>query len=301
METINAKCSKCGYDFEVKLIPTKGVQTYSVFCPRCKEKFKISLNGEKKDKTDYILRPKDYEKKPPEWLKPKKERNDYSLPPPKNYEEKIPQLVRQKEHTSLLPIAGSLLIIAFLMGIICGARVLFKVEEMIERSFGRSGIIKGKVVDENGRPLEGARVEVVDEDISDITDSLGEYELRNVPGGTKKIKASMKGKTSIYKWVLVKSDEHTIDFILINGTGEKEESNSIDKNVFQKISYVCGSTMIIGSIFALLGGISAIKQKNYQLAFIGALMGIASFGFGFSSLLSFIALILIWKSKEFFK
>ena len=62
------------------------------------------------------------------------------------------------------------------------------------------------------------------------------------------------------------------------------------------IGLVCGIMMVVFAIFALLGGIFALKQKNYKFALMGAIIGILSLGFIFGSILSIIALIMIFKS-----
>lgn len=303
MEAIKTICPKCGYDFEVKLFSSQDIQIYSVSCRSCKEKFKINLNGEpiKEIESDFNLptEPFDYGLPPPKDTYGPPHPNDYRLPPPEEPYGQPPWVKPKKEKSTMLPVAGLLLIIVFILGTIFGAFTFIVGEELFE-GFGSSGKISGNVVDENGSPIVDAKVEVVGEGEYDFTDTSGKYELTNVPGGYQKIRALKDNKTSVYTWVLMIGNEENIDFTLKNGTGEIEKSSSVNKGYFKTTIYVCGIISIVGSIFALVGGIFAIMQKNYNLAFIGALFGIASIGFVFGTILSIIALIMIWKSKDSF-
>ena len=64
---------------------------------------------------------------------------------------------------------------------------------------------------------------------------------------------------------------------------------------------VCGAIMIILGIIALLGGLMALRRKMWALALVGSILGLFTIGFyGISSLLSFVALIiLVIARKEF--
>ena len=65
--------------------------------------------------------------------------------------------------------------------------------------------------------------------------------------------------------------------------------------------FVCGAIFIVLSIITLLGGVMAMRRKMWGLALVGSILGLFTIGFfGISSLLSFIALIvLIIARKEF--
>ena len=70
---------------------------------------------------------------------------------------------------------------------------------------------------------------------------------------------------------------------------------------FGTIWMICGVIGIILSIIVLVGGVMAIKKKNWAFALIGSIIGLVSVGFYLGSLLSLIALILIVISKDEFK
>lgn len=75
----------------------------------------------------------------------------------------------------------------------------------------------------------------------------------------------------------------------------------IGGGLFTTIILVCGAIEIVFGILALLGGLMAIRRKMWALALVGSILGLFTFGFyGLSSILSFVALIiLVISHKEF--
>jgi hypothetical protein len=55
------------------------------------------------------------------------------------------------------------------------------------------GTVAGRIVDENGDPIEGANVSVFGYDIYNTTNADGTYSLTEVPGGAQKLNVSMDG------------------------------------------------------------------------------------------------------------
>ena len=64
----------------------------------------------------------------------------------------------------------------------------------------------------------------------------------------------------------------------------------------------CASIGIVISIFPILGGILAIRRKNWGVSLACSIIGVLSIGILFtSSLFSFIAIIILFVSKKEFK
>jgi MFS family permease len=84
-----------------------------------------------------------------------------------------------------------------------------------------------------------------------------------------------------------------------NTTGTMEFETFFDW--YLSIFIICGIVMIIFSIFALLGGILSLKRKMWGIAITCSVLGLFSYGFLVSSILSLVALILIAISKEEFE
>lgn len=63
---------------------------------------------------------------------------------------------------------------------------------------------------------------------------------------------------------------------------------------------ICGIIGITFSVFAIVGGIFAIQRRMWGLALTGSILGLFIIGFGISSLLSLVALILLALSHREF-
>jgi len=98
----------------------------------------------------------------------------------------------------------------------------------------------------------------------------------------------LAGIISIAFWALVFTDPLVLGFAaMIPGV--------------TAIIIVCGAIAIILSLLTLLGGVMAFRRKMWGLALLGSILGLFTFGFfGISSLLSFIALILVAISRNEF-
>lgn len=71
----------------------------------------------------------------------------------------------------------------------------------------------------------------------------------------------------------------------------------------QAVFTICGVTECVLSIFAILGGIFALKRKMKTVALVGGILGVFTIGpiFFISTILSLIGLILIIMSKNEFQ
>ena len=90
-------------------------------------------------------------------------------------------------------------------------------------------------------------------------------------------------------------DLDTMDF-------EDEIGEELDPDLFDTVLNVCGVLILIFGIFLMIGGIFAIKRVHWSISMLGAILGLFSLGpWFFGSILSFIALILLFLSKDEFK
>ena len=82
---------------------------------------------------------------------------------------------------------------------------------------------------------------------------------------------------------------------------EVKLSDGTDNKVVAYDTTGCSIIIFIFSIFALLAAISCLKRKHFDLAMVGSIVSIFSFGFFMiGSILCIIAIIIIFKSKEEF-
>jgi len=67
-------------------------------------------------------------------------------------------------------------------------------------------------------------------------------------------------------------------------------------------TFICFILPLIFSVFSILGGLSILNRKNFQLGLMGAIFGILSWGFYIGAFVSFIVLlVLIFSYDEFIK
>ncbi|MEF8832487.1 MAG: hypothetical protein V5A66_03090 [Candidatus Thermoplasmatota archaeon] len=98
-------------------------------------------------------------------------------------------------------------------------------------------------------------------------------------------------------------------FLLDSGSIDIEEElenenviQEIDPGLIDMITNACGVLVLVLGIFLLIGGILAIKRIHWGISMLGAILGLFSFGPWFlGSLLSFLALIFLYLSKDEFK
>lgn len=84
------------------------------------------------------------------------------------------------------------------------------------RCFAQSAIITGKVIS-NRSPIEFATISLEGTSIGTSTDSMGNYQLKDIPVGTHGLKVSYIGYEEIIKSILIKKKENlTINFDLTN-------------------------------------------------------------------------------------
>ena len=109
------------------------------------------------------------------------------------------------------------------------------------------------------------------------------------------------GLLGIYTWgSTAVFDINTIDSTVIEQFQQSGVEITIEQ--IQDILGICSIIGIILSIFPLLGGILSIKRKMWGFTIIMSIIGLFTIGpFLLSSILSFIALILIALSKNEFQ
>ncbi len=204
---------------------------------------------------------------------------------------------RQHKRKSSKPtIAGVLLIIAAVLGLIIGVGGLAMGAMFSDMDEGfvffdeeTEDDINGKVTLLNGTPVENATVSIVGEPLSTITDGDGNYLIYNVPTGNQKLKVEKEGYNTIIRKVYIgpsnfgrdfdrdhedEDDDNDFDFTLTEGNGEIEDGEYPPWDFISNIMIVCAALIIIFSIFAILGGIYALKRKKFGIALLGAVLGL---------------------------
>lgn len=95
-------------------------------------------------------------------------------------------------------------------------------------------------------------------------------------------------------------DEDALNEIIEDNSQLQDLDQEITSQDIKNVFYVCGSISIIISIFLILGGILAIKRKMWFFCFITSIMGLVLLLFVLPGLISIIAVIFLYLSKNEF-
>lgn len=280
-------CPKCEHTFV--LDAPSHVTKHSVTCPKCGHNFNINPS-----KTSRIV----------------DQDEDYSWE--ECGEPRKTVLSALKERTNKPMIAGTLLIVAFVLGASWGGSFVFA-DSLLKDSMrqttitGITGSINGTVTDQNNTPLLGVNITVETMNMSTTTNENGSYSLTKIPLGIHRLNLTKEGyRTQIYE-ILISPFQTTTYNMKMTSVGNQSEypaeNHTIDQ-LWSKIRtslFFCSAVFIVFAIFALVGAVYAIKRKQYPVAIIGSIFGILSFGFLIGSICSIIALVLLIISKEEFE
>ncbi len=222
-----------------------------------------------------------------------------------------------KKKSSKPTVAGVLLIIAAILGLIAGVAAVGIGGIGIGMFFeDTEGDVYGTVTYQNGTGAENVTISIVGEDLSTQTDKDGYYVIHNVPSGNQKIRVEKDGyNTIIYKTTIspedfnvddsesndehhdVEREDNEIDFKLTVGDDELERGTSTPFAIIEGFLVICGALIIIFSIFAMIGAVHAFRRKSWKIALLGSILGLFTI---FGTLFALIALLIIALSRDEF-
>lgn len=231
-----------------------------------------------------------------------------------------PSAYAPKRHSSKPGIAGALMILTAILGLISAVFFFggsYFVGDMGEgfEFFGEDGKgdIYGTVTFLNGTPVENATISIVGESLSTQTDDHGNYMIYNVPSKNHEIKVEKEGyNTIIYKAYIAPSDfnveqhqgnkdsnsENEFDFVLTPGNEELERGSYPPFQLIGGIMIICAVVIIILSIITLFGGYYALKRKKFGFVIAGAILGLFT---GIGIIFALIAIFILVLSRDEFK
>jgi len=199
-----------------------------------------------------------------------------------------------KRRTNKPTIAAVLLISVFAIGITSAAFSDTFIETPLDvlANVGMTGSVDLIVLDQSNNSLE--EVSITIDGKSTDTDKNGSYSVENISLGLKKVEVSLTDYKKVTLEILVVpfiTSYHEI--IMENGNDEKYIP-------FDTIG--CSIIIVIFSVFALLAAVMSLKRQHIDVAVVGSILGIFSFGFlMIGSIISVIALIIILKSRDEFE
>ena len=198
-----------------------------------------------------------------------------------------------KPRTDKPMIAAILLICVFILGISSAAfsETFIGSPLSVLSDIGMTGKVDFKIVDQLNNSLYNVSI-IIDEKYG-ITNDKGEYSVENITLGINEAEIIISENKTINVEILVTPFINSYNKIIVD-----EDS----KKLIPYETMGCSIILIIFSIIALLGAVATLKRQHFDVAVVGALLGIFSFGFFLvGSILSIISLFLILSSKEEFE
>ncbi len=235
-------------------------------CPNCGMKFKVNVDGEK-----------------------------YS------WENEAPMIhpsMHLKTKSMKPVIAGILLIVTLLLGMVLSA-VFFSGVSIIE-SAHINCTFNGTVVDDNGNPLEGVTVSVINHpEISNVTTKdNGKFSLSNITAGKQTLQLTKEGyKTTNIKVIVLPQNIESENFVMKEGSGEISTESLLAK-IFIDYAPWISSIILVMSIISGIGGVASLIRKYFPITIIGSVAGFFTI---IGIPLGIIAIVLLLLSKDEFE
>jgi len=201
-----------------------------------------------------------------------------------------------KPKTDKPTIAAVLLITVFVLGITSAVFTDAFIEAPLDAlsTIGMTGTVELVLIDQSNNSL--GNVSVTIDDVSSTTNANSIYSFKNIPPGVKTVELSLDGYKTQTREILV--------FPLITSSHEitMNEQDEVDKEYIPFESVGCSVILVIFSVFALLAAIMSFERQHLDVAIVGSIIGIFSFGFFMiGSIISIIALIIILKCRDEFE
>lgn len=250
-------------------IPADG-KKHEAVCPKCEKKFIIRTKCSPKESEDGCY-----------W-------EEYGEP-------RKTILSSIKPKTNRPKIAAIILVCVFALGLTTAASSEVFIESSLDvaSSFGMTGTVEIHVTNQTNKSIENIQVNIKGVDSVKKTGN-GSYLAENVEVGIREITITSSEYSNLTQEILV-----TPFFKSYHKIKMKEETDN-EKNYFDTTS--CSIILMIFSVFALLGAVASLKREHFDVAVAGSIVSIFSFGFFMiGSILSLIAFIIVFKSKEEFE
>ena len=260
-------CPKCKHEFVLDV--PKNCEKHEVVCPKCKNKFFIrakSPNQKSDEECSWV-----------EYGEPRKT-----------------ILSSIKRNTNRPKISAILLMCVFILGITTAifSETFITTSMDVASGVGLTGSVEILVTDLSNNSLENINIEINGK--TGTTNQKGIFFAENIELGIQTLKISSNIYENQTREILI------TPFFNIESTFKIEQGASNKKSSYDAIG--CSIIFAIFSIFALLGAITSFKRQHLDVAIVGSLIGIFTFGFFFiGSILSIIAFVFIMKSREEFE
>lgn len=262
-------CPKCKHEF---VIDTPDNSTkYEVVCPSCKNKFTIQPTSPDSKSEDDC-----------HWEEHGEPRKTI--------------LSSIKPSTDKPTIAAVLLIAVFALGIASAAFPNAFIEAPLDTlsTIGMTGTVELVVIDQSNNSLGNVTITV--DGVSNTTNVNGAYSVSNISLGVRTVYLSLNGYKTQTREILV------VPFIISSHEITMNEEDEVDKEYIPFDTIGCSIILVIFSVFALIAALMSFERQHLDVAVVGSILSIFSFGFfAIGSIISIIALIIILKCRDEFE
>ena len=193
--------------------------------------------------------------------------------------------------------ASALFMITFILCLVHVGAVLYYSSGILTPDEALGGVceIAGEVRDPAGNPVADATVVVTDSSRSAFTNADGWYVMRGLSQGQHRVEATAEG----YNTMSVKVDMRpnllkSLDFTLDKDADDitLDESATVDFSLARDSYLWSAPLFIVLSAFALAAALMALRKEPSRMTVLLGALSVASFGFGFGSVLAIVGTIM---------
>ncbi len=202
--------------------------------------------------------------------------------------------------------AGIILVIVALLGFFAGGTYFMHWTEY-ETIVDDVGLVnvQGVIQTDDGEPLENVEITLDGQNWTWNTNEQGRFYIYDVEGGIREITFNLENyEEQTQKIELEVGRINVVNAILEEGSCSND-CKYIDKT-FEvdnpaEISLVLSIIIILFSVVTFYGSIAALRKSDFSMALIGSVAGILSYGFMLGSILSIVAMLMIFSDRDAFE
>ena len=202
--------------------------------------------------------------------------------------------------------AGIILVIVALLGFFAGGTYFMHWTEY-ESIVDDTGLVdvQGVVQADDGTPLKDVEIIMDGQNWTWVTNEQGRFYIYDVESGIREITFNLED----YQEQTQKIELEAGRVNVVNAVLEEGECSSnckyIDKT-FEvsnpaEVSLLLSILIILFSTMALYGNVAALRKSNFGTALMGSVAGILSYGFILGSILSIVAMLMIFSDRDVFE
>ena len=294
-------CPSCGHSMRVKT--SFGDR---IGCPMCEDIFSMK-DGEVEAKKEDIENKKEMKKErilgKLEGLKNIVRGEKRKIKNELEYESAINNFWSPEGNTAW---AGILLIIVAILGMLAGGTYFMHWMEY-ETIVDSPGLvnIQGMVQTENGEPLKGVNITIDGQNWTWTTNDQGRYYIYDVESGIREITFNLNSYEEQTQRVELEAGRINVVNANLKAGDCSNNCEYLDKTFEManptEVSLLLSIMVIFFSVMTFYGSLAALKKSDFGTALMGSIAGVLSYGFILGSILSIVAMFMIFNERDEFE